>query len=165
MRNLIVFRHGKSDWSAPAGGDHERPLEQRGVRAARRMGRFLAENGPAPDLVLASSALRARTTAELAHAAGGWDCPLEVAPELYETGAAAVLALLAERGGDAGTVVVAGHEPTSSELVALLTAGPPPTFPTAAMACLELDPSGPLEPGTARLVWLVTPRELGADED
>ena len=40
--SLYVRRHGKSDWAAPYGGDHERPLNDRGRRSAALVGRFLA---------------------------------------------------------------------------------------------------------------------------
>jgi phosphohistidine phosphatase len=57
MRSLILFRHGKSDWDAPYGSDHERPLAHRGKEAAICMGRMLSQAGQAPDLAVSSSAL------------------------------------------------------------------------------------------------------------
>ena len=66
MKSVILFRHGKSDWNASYGSDHERPLSKRGVHAAMRMGRFLAEKNQIPDLVISSTALRAQSTAKLA---------------------------------------------------------------------------------------------------
>ncbi len=66
MKTLIFFRHGKSDWDAEYHGDHNRPVAKRGRKAAKLMGRFLASTGQVPDSVVTSSALRARSTFELA---------------------------------------------------------------------------------------------------
>ena len=41
MKSVILFRHGKSDWGANYDHDHERPLSKRGIRDAKKMGKFL----------------------------------------------------------------------------------------------------------------------------
>jgi len=161
MRSLYVLRHGKSDW--PAGGrDHERPLKQRGRDAARRMGRVLTLNEQAPDLVLSSSAERARRTAELAREAGEWDAPLEVRSELYEATPGEVVAVVHEAGPEVRRVLVVGHQPTCGALVAILTGGADPSFPTAALARIDFEGAtwSCVEPGRGRLAWLVTPKLL-----
>ena len=56
MPSLLVLRHGKSDWDADYGVDADRPLAERGRRAARTIGRHLAEVGPEPTLALTSPA-------------------------------------------------------------------------------------------------------------
>ena len=40
MKTLYLLRHGKSDWKAPYGRDHDRPLVRRGVEAAALVGDF-----------------------------------------------------------------------------------------------------------------------------
>ena len=46
MKNysIIIFRHGKSDWNAVYGKDHDRPLSKRGINASKKMGIFLKKN-------------------------------------------------------------------------------------------------------------------------
>lgn len=162
LRQLLVLRHGKSDWGAGFEVDFERPLKKRGIRAAKRIGRFLAERDQRPDLALSSSAVRARETARLAAAAGEWTCPLRLTGELYETTPDSVLELVRGTDDDVRRLLVVGHEPTSSALVGLLTGAPAPRFPTAALACVAFDaPSwSALRPGAGELTWLVTPRSL-----
>ena len=162
MRILLIMRHGKSDWGAAHGEDHERPLAPRGERAARRMGKYLTAVDHVPDLVLTSSAVRARTTAELAAEAGRWQCPLHVFDALYAASPATVLDQVMEVAGDAQRLLVVGHEPTSSELVSLLVGGGAVRFPTAAVACVEIAGNGwtDLGEGCGELQWLVTPRTL-----
>ncbi|MGQ0675592.1 MAG: SixA phosphatase family protein, partial [Rhodospirillales bacterium] len=59
-RRIYLFRHGKSSWNRPGREDRERDLNARGRAAAERMGRWCAANGVVPDLVLCSTATRAR---------------------------------------------------------------------------------------------------------
>ena len=75
MKNysIIIFRHGKSDWNAVYGKDHDRPLSKRGINASKKMGLFLKKKNQIPDIVISSSAERAKTTAELAIKAGTWN--------------------------------------------------------------------------------------------
>ena len=81
---LYVLRHAKAEsLPPPGGGDHERALKGRGRWAARVVGGFLTRIGEAPELVLSSSAVRARKTAELARAAGDWSAPLELSEAIY----------------------------------------------------------------------------------
>lgn len=165
MLELLVMRHAKSDWDAGA-DDHERPLAERGVRSARKVGRFLARVEMVPELVISSTAVRARTSAELAAEAGGWSCPIERTSAFYDTDPAAVLAEIVTRDAPPRLMVV-GHDPTWSELVSLLAGGGAVRLPTAAVACLELPMNSwqAVAPGKGRLVWLVTPKLLQAAGD
>ena len=158
MLELLVMRHAKSDWDEGT-DDHERPLAERGVKAARKMGRFLAAAELVPELVISSTAVRARMTVELAVEAGKWRCPVECTRAFYGADPAAVLAEIASRTAPPRLMVV-GHEPTWSELVSLLVGGGAVRMATAAVACLELpaDRWSAIEPGAGRLVWLVTPK-------
>ena len=160
MLELLVMRHAKSDWDAGT-DDHERPLAERGVKAARKVGRFLAAADMVPELVICSTAMRARATVELAVEAGDWHCPVEHTRAFYGADPAAVLAEIASRPAPPRLMVV-GHEPTWSELVSLLVGGGAVRIATAAVACLELPANewSEIEPGVGRLVWLVTPKLL-----
>jgi phosphohistidine phosphatase len=123
MRRLILFRHGKSDWDADFDADHERPLSERGKRAATTMGVLLRDLGEAPDRIVSSTAVRAESTAELARISGGWSGPLELDEALYGASPVGALAVAAERGDDAERLMLVGHEPTWSMLAARLTGG------------------------------------------
>lgn len=162
--SLYVLRHAKAESAAPeGGGDHERPLRRRGRRAARAVGRFLTRLGEAPERVLSSTALRARETAESAREAGGWSAPIELCQAIY---AATPEALRREIGAcEDGTrrLLLVGHEPGLSLLIAELT-GSEPDFPTAALARIdfELERWSELRPRGGRLAWLVTPETIAA---
>jgi len=59
MKKLILVRHAKSSWKNPALSDFNRPLNKRGKRDAPYMGKKLREKGIKPELIIASSAVRA----------------------------------------------------------------------------------------------------------
>jgi len=162
MKTLLVMRHAKSDWGAASGGDHERVLARRGIKAARKVGRFLTDSGTIPDLVLSSTAVRALTTAELAANAGKWGCDIVTTRDLYASDPERALEVIRENGGLADRLLIAGHEPTWSTLVGWLIGGGRVQMPTAAVACLDL-PHGEwidLAPATCELRWLMTPKML-----
>ena len=128
---LVIVRHAEAASGEP---DELRPLTPEGRDAARALGRRLADEGIAPDAVLTSPLLRARETAqELARPAG-----LEPEPdERLAPGATpeAVRAAAEERGE---TVVVVGHQPDCSRIVAALVGGEEPAFPPGGMLAIEL---------------------------
>ena len=137
MKSLLLMRHGKSDWSADYATDHDRPLNARGVRSALAVGQVLTEEGQAPGLVVTSSAVRARTTAQLAADAGKWDCDVVIEPRLYGSGADTVVQVAAEIG-PVDRLMLVGHQPTWSILVSVLS-GESVDMKTATVAVLEFD--------------------------
>jgi len=143
MRVLALVRHAKSDWGGPA-PDHDRPLNARGRRDAPRMASRLAMTGLKPDVILASTALRARTTAEAFAAALGR--PVDLEPELY--GADADVLLHRAAGTGAQTVMVVAHDPGVSALAARLSAGGIARMPTCAVAVFtwDADAAGDADP-------------------
>jgi len=160
-KTILFLRHGKSDWNADFGTDHARPLAPRGVESARRVGGWLAGIDLKPDLVLTSDAVRARSTVELAAAAGRWSCPIELRPQFYGGSPSTLVRALQGLDDALATVLLAGHEPTWSHTVADLAGGGNVRFPTAAVACLGHAGSwAALAPGRCELRWLVTPKLL-----
>lgn len=72
-RRLVLVRHAKSDWSTVGQADFDRPLNERGKRDAPVMGQRLKNKGLIPDLIIASPAKRAATTAKLVADAAGYN--------------------------------------------------------------------------------------------
>jgi phosphohistidine phosphatase len=126
------------------------------------MGRFLSRLEQPPDLVLTSSALRARSTVALAAEAGGWSCPVQPSDALYGASPDAVLVRVQGLDDALRRVLLVGHEPTWSALAARLTGGGEPRFPTATLARLDFDAErwSEIRFGGGTLVWLVTPKLL-----
>lgn len=102
------------------------------------MGRFLAESDLLPDLVLASTALRARRTAELAVAGAGLEMPVALVEDLYLSNPSMMIKTVARQGGKASRVMLVAHNPGCAELVAHF-AGQEYRFPTATLAAIDFD--------------------------
>ena len=131
MHQLHLLRHTKSSWDDDA-DDHERPLNRRGREAARLIGESLPKAAGALDLVLCSSALRTRETAELALA--GFDRPPRVLYEdaLYLASASDLLERLRLVDERYDNVMVIGHNPGLHELAVALAAPGSAGFSTLA---------------------------------
>ncbi|GAA1941076.1 histidine phosphatase family protein [Microbacterium aoyamense] len=135
MIRLVLVRHAKSDWGDPGLDDHDRPLNERGLRDAPVMARRLAESGFRADAILSSTALRAATTAEFFSGALG--VPVEQQERLYGAPASLLLLTAAERG--VRSVVVVAHDPGMSVLAGLLSDDGIGHMPTCAVARFEWD--------------------------
>jgi phosphohistidine phosphatase len=159
-RQLILFRHGKSDWEAGCELDHQRPLAKRGIKAAKVMGKLLSAAGQVPDAVLTSSALRARSTVDLAAQAGSWTCPIRITDSLYAAEPKQVLCEIQQEPDTTQTLLLAGHEPTWSMLTALLIGGGQMRFPTAALARIDFEVNAwqQVAFGQGYLIWLLQPK-------
>ncbi len=129
MIELALVRHAKSDWGDPSLDDHDRPLNERGVRDAPRMARRLADAGFVPDIVLSSTALRARTTARSFAEVFGLE--VELQDRLYGAPASLLLRAAAEAGRS--SVMVVAHDPGMSVLAGRLS-GQIAHMPTCAVA-------------------------------
>jgi len=161
-RSVVVLRHGKSDRATDGRRDIARQLTERGSRSAAAVGRWLTLVDEVPDLVLCSPATRARETADRAAEAGNWTCPLEVCDDLYLSGLGPVVELIRRQPDHVDSVMVVGHEPTSSDLIAELVGGGRHQMATAGLARVELDVAHwrQLAAGRGRLGWLVQSRLL-----
>jgi phosphohistidine phosphatase len=151
MHELILLRHAEAVPIETSGDDQQRPLSTRGEQEAQAAGLWLAAHGIRPERVLCSPTRRTDETTRLALAAIDAAPVPQMANEIYDASPGELLALL-DQHGDAGTVMLVGHNPGIERLVALLVEGRSDEFrgmPPGALAVLHLN--GTLEPGNARL--------------
>jgi phosphohistidine phosphatase len=161
MKTVYLMRHGKSKRGPEYETDYERPLAKRGKRDAARMGEYLAERGSIPDLIVSSSAERARDTAlRFAEAA---DCGAEIRFEegLYFTDDQAYLDLIWALDDTLASVMFVGHNPATESAIETLSDGYA-HMPTGAVACVqfEVETWGDVEEGMGHLAWVERPKEL-----
>jgi phosphohistidine phosphatase len=159
MPALYLMRHAKSSWKESGISDHDRPLNGRGRKAAKAMGAYLREQRVKPELVLCSSATRARQTFERLEPLGAREVHIE--RELYGADAPTLLARLRDVPASAASVMLIGHNPGMEDLAGVLAQLETEKFPTGALAILEFEqPWGSLEKDGAKVVAFVKPREL-----
>lgn len=166
-KRLFLLRHAKSSWDDPQLADHDRPLAPRGRRAAKAIAKHLRREDVVPEVVLCSSARRARETLELILPALGKDPSILIESELYGTPANELLERLRRLPEATGSAMLIGHNPAIQELALSLVAQGSERaaiegkYPTAGLAALSFEGSwSELDLGAADLVSFVTPKTL-----
>ncbi len=169
QRRLLLLRHAKSAW--PEGvEDHQRPLAERGLKAAPVVGNYMAHEHLVPDLALISDAKRTQETWKLIISRLPGKVDARITPELYEASAIKLLEVLRQSGPGADTVAMIGHNPGLQELALMLVgegqaqdrASLMEKYPTGALAVIDFPAYdwADIEPGSGYLARFVTPRSL-----
>lgn len=167
MKVLGLLRHAKSDWGHSDKRDFDRGLNDRGRKGAGLIGKHIREHGVKWDKLVASPAERVKITLE--------EASIGVDPEwdrrLYLASTETICDVIREDGGDADTLLLAGHNPGLADMIFELVAPKNENdlfdeakvkFPTAAFAVFELDIEdwGDLTEGCGKLVHFARPRDL-----
>jgi phosphohistidine phosphatase len=170
MKRLAVLRHAKSSWKDRELDDFDRPLNGRGQRAARRMGREMGERGIQFDFVLASPAVRVRETIDGVSHEHKLTAPIRFEPRIYMARVAELLELIGTIPDDADKALLVGHNTSAERLVVKLATDDErglrkrveEKFPTAALAVIELPIESwkDVQPESGRLVELIYPADL-----
>jgi phosphohistidine phosphatase len=170
MKRLALLRHAKSSWDDPALDDFNRPLNDRGWKAARRMGHELKHRDMRFDLVLASTAARVRETIDGVQEKYDFAAPIQFEPRMYGASMETLLSLIRALSEHAHVPLFVGHNPGLERLLVELTrddehglrqriAG---KYPTGALAVMELSAHRWVDvaPGKGKIVELILPKEL-----
>lgn len=166
-RELLLLRHGKSDWRVEV-DDFHRPLKGRGKRGARRIGLWLAQQGWLPDHVISSPAVRALATAQrCCEAMGLATATIREDERVYLASLQQLLTILADCPPHAHRLLLVGHNPGLEQLLGYLADALPPRrpdgklLPTATLARLAMpDDWEGLRRGQGRLLDLTRAADL-----
>ena len=161
MRSIIIFRHGKSDWDAKYDRDHYRPLSKRGIKASKKMGQHLNKIHQIPEIVISSSAIRAKNTAKLAMEYGNWSSKFFIETKIYGGTSETLLSIIHSTEDKYGSICFVGHEPTCSSFISLCTYHSQ-RFTTASMAKINFKTNswGEIKFGSGILEWIKSPKEI-----
>lgn len=121
MKTLLILRHGHAVSESEAASDHERELTPRGGGEVRRSTQQLLELTTKPKLLLSSTAVRARQSAELCIETLRESPELRLLDSLYLAPPPSYLEALAQYGAQHASVMVVGHNPGLEALVYVLT--------------------------------------------
>ena len=164
FKSVILFRHGKSDWDAKYDSDHDRPLAKRGIRDAKRMGKFLSKRSEVPELILSSTALRTMETTKLAIETGNWDVDVELEKKIYGASLEEIINIIKSQDNKYNSICLVGHEPILSTIITLIDNKKKIKFPTATMARISCFTSDwkrvLLEPDKCKLDWFYKPKSI-----
>ncbi|MFA6157343.1 histidine phosphatase family protein [Mesorhizobium sp.] len=167
-KQLLLLRHAKSSWDGADLDDFDRPLAERGLMAAKLMGRELAARGWLPDQALVSPALRTRDTWRLVAAELPRQPRVSFAEALYDASSTHVLNQIREADPSSACLVVVGHNPGLEDLARGLASSTSEAkahkrleekFPTAALARFVFDGEWQAL-SSARLTHCLRPKDL-----
>ncbi len=121
-KKLFLIRHGRTAERAVDMKDIDRPLTLEGIQNASKMGRFFLLNNMSPDSIMCSTAIRAKTTAELMAEQMNYDTSkIYVNDKIYEASARTLLQIVNSIKEEFGTVFLIGHNPSISFLSEYIT--------------------------------------------
>ena len=158
MKNLFLLRHAKAVSSSSGWRDFDRSLSAQGREQAEHVGKYLKQQNIGFDLVLSSTALRARETTELVLTAAGSMSEVRYDQRIYEASAQQLLELISGLEDEKKEVLFVGHNPGLEELLKRLT-GRFETMGTSTLAKIVIGRSEWIEAATENrdLNWLCKP--------
>lgn len=161
MKTLYILRHAKSSWDDASLADFDRPLNERGRKAAPLIGEAMRSNNFAPDLILSSPATRAGETAALVKDAARIDAEIHFDERIYEASPARLIEIVERQNDEYAAILIVGHNPGFEGLVRFLTAKIEP-MPTAALAVVDLpiESWNEINGASGELRILIRPKEL-----
>ena len=165
-KELIIVRHAKSDWGQSGLDDHDRTLNSRGLRDAPRMAEVLLERGISPTAILASTAVRAQTTARIfARQFGFPEGDLVSDHCWYHASPLTWLKTIQALPETQRTVLIFGHNPGLEELAAELLGSGTAVGPLVTCGVVRLKPREEIPwsaicPGSVELIEHLTPKSL-----
>lgn len=159
---LYLLRHAKAAWALPGQKDFDRTLDETGFADAEIVADMAADRGLVPDLVLCSTAVRCRQTAEPLRRAMAEDLDIVYIDALYSGAADVYRDIISGQDDTLSSMMVVGHNPVIEEIlreilgaeetVSTIASG----YPPGALAVIDFDtrPSdGALPPGKLT-AWL-----------
>ena len=171
MFELILMRHAKSDWHSHT-ADIDRPLNDRGVEDAIRMGARLKQLDLVPDKMVVSAAQRTRETASLlldgfSPVFSDEDENVIIDSQLYLAGTETLCETIELYASENRRLMILAHNPGLDYLVSFLASSPPALsssgklMTTCSAACFLLDsPDSVRKQGQGVLQHLIRPKEL-----
>ncbi|MET4082041.1 phosphohistidine phosphatase [Pedobacter sp. UYP30] len=162
MKQLLMVRHGKSDWGNVDLADFDRPLNSRGKKNASEMAARLLKQGFNFDLMVSSPAKRAKSTAKrFAKVFKYGDITYE--PSIYEAGTSNLLLVVNKLDNQFQKVILFGHNPGFTDFANQLTNADIYNLPTAGIVVITFpfDNWKMVSMGTGELALFDYPKNEG----
>lgn len=138
MKKLLLVRHAKSDWEDLSLADFDRPLNQRGHKAAPEMAERLLKRKIIPQHLVTSPALRALTTAKyFADVLGFKKKEIEQNQAIYEASASTLLEVINNFDNRYDFIALFGHNPGLTNISIVLSNSDIYNIPTCGTVLIE----------------------------
>jgi len=139
MKSIIIIRHADASYDTNVPTDFDRPLTNQGLLDAKVMGQALADKKPNINLILASSANRAITTARIIAEQVEYDKIIEEKKRIYNASSREILDIISKLNNEINSIIVCGHNPGLHMLTEQLSNQHFNQFPTCAIAKIPLN--------------------------
>jgi phosphohistidine phosphatase len=170
MKRLTLLRHAKSGDDGTVARDFDRPLNAKGRRAARAIGRYMRDQALHFDAVIASPALRVVETLEEVESVYSLGRATSWNKHLYLATPDELLDAVHQAPAEAETILLVGHNPGLEQLVLRLVphgadgarGDVEVKYPTASLAEMSfpIDRWDQVTEGGGDLMRFVRPRDL-----
>jgi phosphohistidine phosphatase len=158
---LYVFRHGIAEDAQPGRPDANRALTDEGRKKIAEVVKAARRGGFAPSLIISSPYLRATQTAKVAEEELGYHGEVVRTEALVPHGSPEGVWNELRDYRTESAILLTGHEPLLSRLVAYLLGAPElrVEMKKAAMVRIDVESFGAAPHGTLR--WMITPKLAG----
>ncbi|MDX4012560.1 SixA phosphatase family protein [Aliarcobacter skirrowii] len=139
MRELILIRHAKSDWSNPFLDDFERPLNKRGEKNAPFMAKILKKEIQKPDLIISSPSFRTKLTLEYFLKEFEYKGEVIFEKSIYEAPFENLLKVIKNIDDKYKTIFLIGHNPGLNDLANFLLGSFEDNIATSGVLKIDFD--------------------------
>jgi len=163
MKRLYIVRHGKSSRDDFSISDHDRPVTEKGKQKTKKIAAALKAKGVLPDLIVSSTAKRAKETALLlAHELDYPEDKIVFSETIYHAYDVSLLEELYGIDDAVESVMVVGHNPTLTDVVNIFAKEMIDNLPTSAVAAIHFKTKHWEQIDTCRykLDYILTPKML-----
>ena len=140
MKELLIVRHGKSDWSDEELEDVDRPLKLRGVNDVYNMAKKLANKNIIPEYVISSPANRALNTAIIFMRV--LNIPyknITISNYLYFSPINEILKEIYKINNNVSSIMLFGHNPTFTNFANIFVKNQIDNIPTSGVVVLHFN--------------------------
>ncbi|MFN4233562.1 MAG: SixA phosphatase family protein [Bacteroidia bacterium] len=164
MKTILFIRHGKSSWDIENLEDFYRPLSERGIKDAIKMGRYLKNIQLVPELCLCSPSHRTIATYSIIHHTANWkNVKLKTTKKIYESSGEKIKSVLKHIDDKFNLIALVGHEPSLSEFITENCNYRISKFPTASIALVvfkDLKKWKKIDKKKGDLEFVISPKQL-----
>lgn len=162
MVELMIMRHAKSDWSDESLQDKDRPLKEKGKTDAKKMGELLKHIGCTPELIISSTAKRAKQTAQIVAEETEYKSEIKYEDIIYEGHAEDIFGVLSQIRPRTSKILIVAHNPQVEEFLSSVLSGGNMhvKVSTAGIVKVDIDVENLREISVRKsvLTWMATPK-------
>lgn len=167
--SIYLFRHAEAGWGGLDCGDKARQLSDVGHHSSKAMGEWFKAKGYSVDVVLCSTAIRAKETMDGFLKAADLNPKIKFIENLYLAPPEIIIEALNEGNGSFKNIMIIGHNPGLHQVAFELAAGNmsqvdtelTTSYPPAGLTGFRnLSPKSPLKKENLNFLFFMHPRKI-----